>query len=90
MNITEARELVERHDANQRRIAKLRQALDELKPGFAEAKTTTARLTVQVGPMEPTLTVDMPKHLAVALLTDDLKRLEGEQAGIAQRLAAVA
>lgn len=90
MLITEARDLVAVYDQNQHRIERLRRALAELKPEFSEHKTTSARLTVQVGPLEPTITADLPKHLAVAILGDELKRLAGEQAAIEARLKGVA
>lgn len=90
MNIAEARELVERHAANQRRMAAIGRALQELKPEFSEAKTTSVTLTVRVGPMEPTAMLEIPKKLATVIFTDELARLAKDQEGIEQRLGGVA
>lgn len=90
MNITEARDMVERYDANQSRIAKLKRALDELKPEFCEAASTVPMLTVKVGAQASTVEIEVPKKLASVILSDELTRLEKSQADIAARLGGVA
>ena len=90
MLIAEARDLVARHTQNQKRITTLRQALEELKPSFAESATTTARLAVQVGSQPVTITTEIPKDMAMAIFTAELTRLVADQTAVERVFGSIA
>lgn len=89
MNVSEAKELIARHEWNTERAQNLRYALRTLSPDNEYAATARCRLAVQQGTREWIVHLDVSKDLARPLFEAELAKVEREQSQIEQRLAAV-